>query len=388
MKRAIISTLLVFVAFEFIACGGDNSDDIAAAFEQDECEKNGNYWHNGECVSPCEHRDCGKGTCIATDYDSYKCQCDEGYFNYGDYSNRECVTPCEPTNPCGKGTCIATSYYDYECQCDEGYFHDEQDKDSSTYKKKCVSPCEDGDRICGKGTCIATSYYDYECQCDEGYFHDEDKYSSTYKKCVSPCEEYGGKDCGKGTCIATDYNSPRCQCYEGYFESVVPAYETGFGDYYCVSPCKPTNPCEKGTCIATDRNSYTCCGDSEFFNGSQCTSISEMVECDTKDISPCKDSTTNYIWSARSANAMRGKNAEEYCNESMEAGFSDWKLPSLDVLKTLCMGNQSKIGDTSIFWSSSYESSTSMYNVNFGKECSTESTDYDNSKYHVRCVRW
>ena len=92
------------------------------------------------------------------------------------------------------------------------------------------------------------------------------------------------------------------------------------------------------------------------------------------------------IWSDRSANKMNWSSAKQYCEDLTEGGYSDWRLPNIDELRTLiqnhpgtqtggscpiseragklawrditddCGGrsgsNFSKLGDTDWFWSS------------------------------------
>lgn len=129
-----------------------------------------------------------------------------------------------------------------------------------------------------------------------------------------------------------------------------------------------------------------------YWDGSKCD---EFPPCDTKNITPCRDRDTNYIWSARARQDMDWDSAMAYCENLVEGEFSDWRLPSKDVLADLYNGNgRSKLGDTGKFWSSTSYDGENAYYVNFsdGSVISIGETDDDDSyksySYSVRCVRW
>ena len=136
-------------------------------------------------------------------------------------------------------------------------------------------------------------------------------------------------------------------------------------------------------------------------------------------------------WSDKSSEALSWYNAEKYCEDLKEKGFSDWRLPTIDELRTLiqnrktivggecqvsyrngCLspdcwsldscveacsvgncsvfddGRYSKIGDGDIwFWSSSSKSFSTdeIWGIGFGK--GDISTRYKSDSSHVRCVR-
>lgn len=153
------------------------------------------------------------------------------------------------------------------------------------------------------------------------------------------------------------------------------------------------------------------------WSGSTCV----FFECSSTSSTPCKDSSTGYIWSAKASNQMTWNNAKSYCEELDEGGYSDWHLPTISTLRTLirfcsassscgvtsscrsysncyssdacggCSGNTaglySKFMETGWFWSSSIKSENSyhVWGVNFL---------YGNVNYilineysYVRCVR-
>jgi len=143
------------------------------------------------------------------------------------------------------------------------------------------------------------------------------------------------------------------------------------------------------------------------------------------------------IWSDRSANEMNWSNAKQYCEDLTEGGYSDWRLPNIDELRTLliadrvsnrcrvsernnCLakdcwscstctqtgtqksdgivcsdwgtaysdGRYSRLGDGKVWlWSSSTKSGSpnSAWSVDF-KDGSVAGSDRSNNLY-VRCVR-
>ena len=160
---------------------------------------------------------------------------------------------------------------------------------------------------------------------------------------------------------------------------------------------------------------------------------------------PHYDSSSGLTWSAKSQNGMSYSEAVSYCDDLTESGYSDWRLPTIDDLRTLliadrvanncqvseanyCLegscwtcsscsescsntnfaglfvfcgscsyyddGRFSKFGDTIGFWSSSVRSDNSNYAwyVRFN-DGYVNSSDGDlsgsnlDSSYNVRCVR-
>lgn len=58
---------------------------------------------------------------------------------------------------------------------------------------------------------------------------------------------------------------------------------------------------------------------------------------ESEDFSESKDCTTidNNMWSSPSSSHMSWSDAGNYCNNLTECGYSDWRLPNIDELKTL-----------------------------------------------------
>ena len=196
----------------------------------------------------------------------------------------------------------------------------------------------------------------------------------------------------------------------------------------CVNPCD-TDPCNgiqhsTGVCSdtnATSWNDYSCgCADGYGWNGTTC-----LPECSSTSGTPCYDSTSGLTWSAKSPTGMYWDSAVTYCKNNTEGGYTDWRLPDIDELRTLILecaavqtggecgvttsclssdcwtrkdcqtcgpdstGGHSKFGDTDYMWSSSIRSDNTEHeyawslffnNANLGYIYKTRS-------YYVRCVR-
>ena len=162
---------------------------------------------------------------------------------------------------------------------------------------------------------------------------------------------------------------------------------------------------------------------------------------DSTTMSECsKDSATGLTWSKKTGSTVTWNDAIGYCNNLTECGYSDWKLPIIDDLRTLliadrvsnncrvseangCLsynscwscstctqtgtqansgtdcagwgssysdGRYSKFGDSEYFWSSSSVSSLSdgsgsAWNVDFGNGSIYDAVKSNGG--YVRCVR-
>ena len=110
MKNFTFFLILSFAVFVFTVCDDieNKSDDIAAAFDQQESKKqecesqNNHFWNGSRCVNPCESNPCGNNaTCQSISYSDYECRCSYGLF----WNGYECrniplcdlngITPCK-----------------------------------------------------------------------------------------------------------------------------------------------------------------------------------------------------------------------------------------------------------------------------------------------------
>ena len=196
------------------------------------------------------------------------------------------------------------------------------------------------------------------------------------------------------------------------------------------NPCSP-NPCSSisnstGVCTVSG-SSYVCgCNSGYDWSGLACVSGSSpsLPECSSSSGTPCKDSSSGLIWSAKASSTYTWQNAVNYCSSYSEGGLSGWHLPTISELRTLiknCSGTQmpggscgvtdsclssscwtesacyscsydstgghSKFGETDAFWSSSTTSDDTDYAwfvyFSFGRVLNY----YKSYDYYVRCVR-
>ncbi|MBP5590276.1 DUF1566 domain-containing protein [bacterium] len=113
---------------------------------------------------------------------------------------------------------------------------------------------------------------------------------------------------------------------------------------YPQTPCDP-NPCTSisnstGVCTVNGTG-YTCgCQSGYTWNGGSCQSNggSSLPECSKTSGTPCYDSSSHLTWSKISSSTMTWSAAATFCQGSEMngyGGFTDWRLPNIDELKTL-----------------------------------------------------
>lgn len=99
--------------------------------------------------------------------------------------------------------------------------------------------------------------------------------------------------------------------------------------------------------------------------------------------------TTDLEWSGRSSKEMRWSDAVSYCKSLNEGGYSDWRLPNIDELKTLLNANRvtnnCRVSEknnclSSSCWSCSTCTQTGTQNSNNGG-CFDWGTAYSDGRY-------
>ena len=125
-----------------------------------------------------------------------------------------------------------------------------------------------------------------------------------------------------------------------------------------------------------------------------------LPECSPASATPCIDSETGLIWSGKSAEKMHWTDAIDYCKNINEGAYSDWRLPSEEVLGSLvqnCIllngcegdteGKYSKFGDIVFLWSSTggNAEATIAYGVYFYN--GARQTKNVDESFNARCVR-
>ena len=109
------------------------------------------------------------------------------------------------------------------------------------------------------------------------------------------------------------------------------------------------------------------------------------------------DLGTSLRWQIGTGGSLPWSNAGEYCNALVLAGFSDWRLPTVQELLTLVTAETGKGGSyrDGVFysnafndWSSEEVSSTEAYAVVFShKDGAVEKDKNIDNSINSRCVR-
>ena len=386
------------------------------------CEE-GYYWDilREECREDgCLNVVCGEhsdGICVRGTFDrEYYCGCDENY--YWDTGELKCLPePCL-TAVCGEhsdGNCFRySSAGGYYCGCEEGYSW-------YTSVQACWKIDLCSNVVCGEhstGSCTQTGADTYTCTCEDGY-----EWHANTKKCESACSEgyYWGYDGSQWKCMSDPCYSAVC----GEHSDGI-CNRTSLGTYYCgcdthyawdsnqqkciADPCQNPDPCENmanaNGCIKLSNTEFKCaCNVGSYWNGTKCE---ECKEIDGNMWSP--------VYDPKDPNT-----ASSFCNNLSVCGYSDWKLPSVDQLRTLfqncsrtqtggpcgvsnrCMaescadslcscaststdGYYSKLGDPAslYLWSRSKSSKDTYWLAGFGNASLESIQAFDNE---FRCVR-
>ena len=125
-----------------------------------------------------------------------------------------------------------------------------------------------------------------------------------------------------------------------------------------------------------------------------------LPECSPTSSTPCFDHETGFIWSKKTTEKMHWADAVDYCktlNQENYGGFNDWRLPKIEVLRTLVKncsssdgcegdteGKYSKFGDIVFLWSSSGGSSEAQGVYFYNAASQSKSVD---EIFDARCVR-
>lgn len=181
--------------------------------------------------------------------------------------------------------------------------------------------------------------------------------------------------------------------------------------------CNPDLSCDKD--FVCDEQNNVCRADKDF--SSVC-----VPECNKGVKETCVDLATGLIWSDKLAGERKWQYASDYCGYFEDKGYTDWRLPNIDELRTLVKdcdgtepggackiseadsllssidwsfddchtcsmdtrgnGRHSKLGDYESIWSSSSRSNGSEVWYLFFGNAGINFTDKD-KEFNFRCVR-
>lgn len=273
--------------------------------------------------NPCKTMANSNGKCEFDGDNSYVCHCEEGFF-WEDY---KCIGPCDD-NPCdnvpNSDGCYAEDRKTFGCKCKENYYWD---------GTACLNPC-DSKPCPAHSKCYSYDYINYGCGCEDNFFKVDGE-------CVSPCDPNPCKDVtnSTGKCTAQNLTTYICGCKSNYVFT---------SRNECISPCDP-NPCQgkenaSGICYTINESNYSCGCSKGFYWSDETEKCMALPECSPENNGLCKDSDSLLIWSSRTEGPECGgyiqvfrqvEQAEAYCSNLKEGGFTDWHLPTIDELRTL-----------------------------------------------------
>ena len=232
--------------------------------------------------------------------------------------------------------------------------------------------------------------------------YSEDNYSTD--RCYFQCNtnydwNYSSWTCNPGTREADCSPKPENSIWNDYYSGKF--IQTWNGSGWEPESYDSTHSANTATCH------FVCDTGSDYhWNGSQCVFCDtssgsyywnssgqciNALECSPDKTSLCLDSESGLFWSSSSSAAMTWQEAVDYCENLTEGSYNDWRLPTIDELRTLiqncetsqtggacpvadpgclelscwseelCKCNEdgisySKFADTGIFWSSSTKS--------------------------------
>ena len=174
-----------------------------------------------------------------------------------------------------------------------------------------------------------STYKEYECRGDASYF-------CGYAEDGSSLKWYFHKSCGSGCDTATG------KCNPDSDESDSGTPDTDNPDTAQEQPDDGDSTPDSGDSEADDGDTGT--------NDDNDTSIpddntdSTLPECSKSSGTPCYDSTSHLTWSKMSSSYMTYTAATTFCQGSEMngyGGFTDWRLPNIDELKTLLVWSKS-----------------------------------------------
>ncbi len=326
---------------------------------------NSYYWHNSECINPCDYNPCedvknSTKVCTAISWQDYLCGCNSGYF----WNGSECKKQTPLGNICtGQDKCYNESaeityptlstadFYgqdaQYMCKCTEQSFT----VGSGAYAGTVIDN--------NTGLIWEQSPSEETYTWDDAPNHCADLNSSNYGgksnwRVPNPSEFLTIVDNSKYN-PATNSNFANMSYYlwtskECDGNSLACAFDPDDGNYWTY---QSKNKTYKVLCVSGNELNAAASGDFtiQTINGAVVV----------------KDSITGLMWQKEYTTDKTWQQALRYCEDSTYAGYSDWRLPNKNELASLLDPSKSGAPYSNFpdmpsyrFWSSS----TSYFHAN------------------------
>ncbi|MBQ4437603.1 DUF1566 domain-containing protein [bacterium] len=346
------------------------------------------FWHNSECVSPCENNTCADianatGKCNASAWNEYLCECADGYA----WNSEKCIIPLTLGNICtGQIECYDGSYKLETCPA-EGTYLSGQDPQ---YRSKCSAPSfsSSSNLVIDKNTGLtwekspSSSTYTWDNRDTHCKDLRETNYAGRSNWRVPNNLEFTTIVDRSGSQATTYPNFTNMPTSSSDFLWTNKEYRGDTSKALAYSPKDAGNRARSKTstykvlCVSGNEMQYAVSSDFTISSDGQTVT----------------DTRTNLVWQKEYATVSRlaWDTALSYCENLDYAGYTDWRLPNLNELSSLHNPDKSEAPysyfpdmQSWYFWSSSSSpsSSTSGSLVNFSD------SDTLNYTLYIRCVR-
>lgn len=267
---------------------------------------------------------------------------------------------------------------------------------------------------------------------DKGFLDAAECSKGKHVRCINKLGRKHSKSCGKlpenAVWNTVDTFTQTYNGMEWEPSTMTPVYSTEPSTTECRYKCKDSYYFKwNGTNCIPKTDDCTNNGGTWNTSANRCTCESGYLwngtECVETPTTPWKDPTSGLTWSAKASSSKTWSNAESYCDNLSEGGYSDWHLPTISELRTLiqnCSGTvtggscavtdscrshvscyteeecrcdsygdsrYSKFGETGYFWSSSTVSGYTDYAWCVGFSYGDVGDASKTYSYYVRCVR-
>ena len=340
-------------------------------------------------------------------------KCKDGYF----WSGSACVNPCSG-NPCAAfdhaySICNPVSFDNFICSCESGYFWNGKQLGCTDYRAAFGNICT------GETKCYGYDFaYDNNIGCPapgEDFFGQDTQYSGS-GRCVTQYFEDGGDTVISPTfglewsrkisenTVSYDEAVEYCESFNALqnvgwrlpnthelmtvlFDKSLDTYFPGrpLGSYWSSKNSdrvwRVSEDYEKSMdllySISDDDKAYALC-----VRGDEMSDFQDLAIWLVNGTNVYHDTLTDFMWTKDEVSNKNRRQALEYCENLIHAGYSDWRLPNRNELMSIVVpATRSGLLFYRTYWTSSY---IETLNFNHRKLVSGADALYS---YYALCVR-